>query len=63
MGMTTDYYYKDNESNFISISGNDHKDFLQNLITNDIQVPVVAFNIFVTISVVDLIVHERIRIF
>ena len=37
MSMTTDYYYKNNESNFISISGEDHKDFLQNLITNDIN--------------------------
>ena len=34
--MTTNYLYKNVNSNFLEISGEDSADFLQNLITNDI---------------------------
>ena len=35
--MTTDYYFKNTDSRFIAISGDDDRDFLQGLITNDIN--------------------------
>ena len=35
--MKTDYYFINNDSRFINIAGHDRKDFLQGIITNDIN--------------------------
>ena len=35
--METDYYFTNNDSRFINIAGDDRQDFLQGLITNDIN--------------------------
>ena len=35
--MTVPYFYKNNNSQFLSIEGEDSSEFLQNLITNDIN--------------------------
>ena len=34
--MTVPYFYKNNNSKFLCVEGEDSSDFLQNLITNDI---------------------------
>ena len=36
--METDYYFTNNDSRFINIAGDDRQDFLQGLITNDINI-------------------------
>ena len=35
--MTVPYFYKNDNSRFLSVEGEDSTDFLQNLITNDIN--------------------------
>ena len=35
--MTVPYFYKNSNSRFLSISGDDSSKFLQNLITNDVN--------------------------
>ena len=35
--MTVPYFYKNSNSQFLSIEGEDSNEFLQNLITNDIN--------------------------
>ena len=35
--MTVSYFYKNSNSRFLSVGGEDSSDFLQNLITNDVN--------------------------